>query len=307
MPFNRVLIVFFIFLMLFLFKPAYAALEKCQQGFSSAGGWEEYRKDEFIIQYKLNGRHALPSPSFDKSSTPLRVLDVATQLLAMRNTLRSLGYQDPLSSPRYREQGATHILVRIRHLERSSGLAFDEVRRLPSGECVLLLYIRNNLDVTNLTPAHEYFHLVQYGYTPFKRGWFLEGMARWAETILGRREFGISEVPSTPEGLSRFFAQSYGAVRVWNQLIQHCTKEDASVLFPEELFLLRYSNGRRVLENDMVLGAMFMRQVLEALFELDEQISLRDGLQRYYWPERVQRSQHYDHEIWSAVMQVCRP
>ena len=33
----------------------------------------------------------------------------------------------------------------------------------------------------NSTPAHEYFHLIQYGATYFRNGWYLEGMARWSQ------------------------------------------------------------------------------------------------------------------------------
>src|SRR5690606_39577266 len=109
----------------------------------------------------------------------------------MREMLKLLGFQQPLESPRYLTQGASHILVRFREMEKSNGRAFDEVRRLPSGECVLIIEVTSRYRSGNFTPAHELFHQIQNGYTTFKQPWFYEGTARWSESnpVLRRLQF----------------------------------------------------------------------------------------------------------------------
>ncbi len=64
---------------------------------------------------------------------------------------------------------------------KGNGLAFDRVaaetmsdgRKLP---CGLKFVLNAALEpARNITPAHEFFHLYQYGYAVFKQKWYLEG------------------------------------------------------------------------------------------------------------------------------------
>src|SRR5690606_42150143 len=147
----------------------------------------------------------------------------------MRELLEYLQFQLPLESPRYQTQGATHVLVRFRNLQKVNGRAFDEVRRLPSGECVLIVEITARYRSGNLTPAHEYFHQVQNGYTPFKRPWYYEGSARWSETILGKSVVAPQAPPEEDSDLQALWTRSYSAVSVWYGLIRLCDR-DTSVI-----------------------------------------------------------------------------
>jgi len=110
--------------------------EVCQRKLQPLDGeWHVYRQDEFILQFTVAGEHALQAPTDSEATgVPDVVADTATQLRAMREMLKHLGFQLPLDSRRYQGQGASHILVRFRKMEGLNGRAFDEVRRLPSGE-----------------------------------------------------------------------------------------------------------------------------------------------------------------------------
>ena len=250
--------------------PAQAA--ECQRALRPlAGDWSEHRSGEFIFQYSLTGEHALHS-SVDTpdSGLPDVVADVEQQLLAMREMLKSLHFQLPLESPRYQTQGASHILVLFQKLKKT-GLAFDEVSRLPSGECVLMIQIASHYRSGNLTPAHELFHQVQNGYTPFKRAWFYEGTARWSETLLGQRKAVAQPVPAHALDLRAFWQQSYAAVAVWHGLIKRCSRTAAPAEIPAAVRSLRYRNGTPVLQDDQIPGHDYMRRVLEALKVLGDE------------------------------------
>ena len=140
----------------------------------------------------------------------------------------------PLNSPRYREE-AKFIDVNVGSLPLSTifnpekvkgnGSAGDAVVNYhrgfddPSGGVgVLTIDISKRLSTENLSPAHELFHLFQYGYTAFKNAWFLEGTARWIESAF-RKGGGTPEMlPLTPEDQTKLFTMSYNAGGFWNKL-----------------------------------------------------------------------------------------
>lgn len=279
----------------------------CQQTISGVNGqWQQYEKDEFVLQYSLTGDHALQFPADTrKQGVPDVVADVALQLVAMRDVLAHLKFQLPLESTRYQLQGARRILVRFRSLDGGTGRAYDEVHQSLPGECVLLMDISNRYRSGNLTPAHELFHLVQYGYTMFKRAWFLEGMARWSETLLGKRTAVVREVPEDEASLEAIWNDGYGAVSAWYGLIGQCGREPHRVVLPESVLALQYSTGKPVVEDEMAPGYGYIRKVLEELSALDKTVGARDGHPAYRWKERDQKARRYDAEIWKAAVKAC--
>lgn len=269
------------------------------------GEWHEWRKDEFIMQFSLSGENALPVAVLSQdNSLPDVVMDTLTQLQVMRDMLNHLGFQLPLKSERYSSQLANHILVRFRKINGLNGRAFDEVRRLSSGECVLIIEIDINHRSSNLTPAHEFFHLVQSGYMPFKRPWLYEGTARWAETILGKRDVVLGKVPSSEEDLNKFWSKSYSAVSTWYSLIGGCVASSNLVTLPDHLLGVNYLDGRRVIVDENIPGFYYIRNVLESLGKLGESIGESEGLNRYRWPEKNQKDYRFDKIIWSNVIAI---
>lgn len=281
--------------------------EVCQHKLQPLDGeWHDYRQDEFVLQFSVAGEHALQAPIMDTEATgvPDVVADAATQLVAMREMLRHLRFQPPLESARYQGQGANHILVRFRKMAGLNGRAFDEVRRMPSGECVLIIEVTNRYRTGNLTPAHELFHQVQNGYAPFKRPWFYEGTARWAETILGKKPVAPRRPPANEAERRILWAQSYAAVASWHGLIDRCDRYLTEVSVPDPLRVLRYRDGRPVMVDADIPGHAFIRHVLEELTQSGERISREQKLDPHHWPEKMQRDSRFDGEIWNAVLQV---
>lgn len=271
------------------------------------GVWHEYQHGEFIIQYTLEGEHALQNPDDTTlSGIPDVVADLATQLDVMRDMLLKLDFQLPLESPRYKSQDARSIVVRFQNLPRGNGIAYDEVHKTRAGECVLLISIGKHYRSGGLTPAHELFHLVQYGYTMFKRPWFHEATARWAETILGKTSVAARPIPDNEADRKAFWAQSYSAVSVWYGLIKRCNQNHIRVAVPDHLSALRYRNGHPVILDEDIPGHEFIRQVLEQLGRLSDLITQKEGLRPHRWSEKVQRDPRYDAEMWSLVLQAGR-
>lgn len=271
------------------------------------GKWNQHENGVFIFQYSLEGRHALQaSAPFNGSHLPSVVADAQLQLETARAVFQMLGFQLPLESPRYTSQGATHILVRFENM-RGMGLAFDEVGRLPSGECVLRIAISNRYKTGNLTPVHEYFHQIQNGYSMFKRPWFYEGAARWSESVLGNRTLVLRPLPSTQDELAALWRESYSAVTLWNALGHYCVDGGGHVALSEALRKRSYSNGEPVVLDDLLLGHRFMLRVLRALGELSDRVTPEEGVLQHRWPEALQRDAKHDAAMWQAVMQACKP
>jgi len=82
---------------------------------------------------------------------------------------------------------------------------------------------RHVVAAKNLSPAHELFHLIQYGATYFKNGWFLERQTRSSEHALGQGGLGDVKYPlrgpwpQPSANLPSLFAIVYDAEFVlWN-------------------------------------------------------------------------------------------
>lgn len=271
------------------------------------GEWREQRQGEFIVQYAVSGEHVLHDFTDTKGDgLPDIVSDAMTQLIVMRDMLVLLGFQLPLDSDRYQSQGVSRILVRFRGLDRLNGRAFDEVRRLSSGECVIIIELSARYKSGNLTPAHELFHQVQNGYTPFKRPWFYEGTARWAETILGAPRVSSSALPNSDASRDVVWSQSYAAVSTWYGLIKKCDQLPMNVSVPDRLRNVRYRSGRPVLVDELILGHRYIRYALEQFGGLGNRVTQEFGLVEHRWPEKVQRDSSHDADMWALLVDSCQ-
>lgn len=274
---------------------------------------------DFRIFYTLEGRSAVPADDRDGNGVPDKVEDFAKQLVvAHRLFCEVLEFPNPLNSKRYLE--ADCIQVSLKYREKGNGTAFDEpsrARQIPGERPArksLTIAIGNHVDPTkNVTPAHEYFHLVQYSATYFKNSWYLEGMTRWSEHAVGLDGLGDVRYPENgpwPQQSSKIdelFQMSYDAERVlWNPIAKAV---DAQGALPtddtlRELATYRYSNGEPVLQDMRLTGAAVMREIL---LELDQQDDIAfQELQYDRWSEENQRSAQNNRYIYQAVMNVLR-
>ena len=280
---------------------------------------EHYVLGPIRVFYIKQGKDAVPPDDVDRTGVPDRVEDIAKQVWAAHHLFcKVLKFPDPFKSERYK--GVTCIQISLRDVGRGNGLAYDESQRarpIPEGKptdraVVMLINCKLN-PMKNITPAHETFHLVQYGATYFKNSWFLEGMARWSEHALAREALGQVKYsprgpwPQTPQHLQQLWTMSYDAEHVlWNPIVRRMNQDDllSNKLLGWKLASLRYSDGTPVLRDRTLQGAAIMRDIVIELGKLDD-VAFEE-LKYDNWSEENQRAEENGPYIYKAVMDVFR-
>ncbi len=272
--------------------------------------------DEFRIFYNLEGESAL-SPEqqadSDKDGVPDKIQNIARQLLVARRLfVETLGFRHPLQSPRYKDR-VKYFDVHVRDLPKgqnasaSDGIVNYRRPRDPDGGYeVLTMDISRNLPATNLSPAHEFFHEIQNGYTLFKNGWYTEGTARWAESALRKGSGKAGTLPATQAEKQALFKLRYQAGGFWNALAE-ASDSRGSFAAPQELLEIRYvGSGETIVQDLRLHGVDFIRVLLEELDAMDDEISRREELDPLNWPEARQHAAVNNEPIWTATLKACR-
>lgn len=275
-----------------------------------------HQEGKIRVFYQLEGQHAVNPADENKNGVPDQVEDVLTQVVAARTVfVEVLGFPDPLQTERFRT--ASHIDIGFRHKEvlKSNGVTYDELQRYnkpgdPKGALSISFTLATSVKApSNLTPAHEFFHLIQNSTTFFKNRWFTEGTARWSERALGAGGLGVAKILSAwplPEDQAvAVYKMTYEASdHFWNPL---AAKADDKGAIPESPALarvqaLRYTDGTPVLKDLRLTGWRFIREVLRALDEADDVAFRQLGYER--WSEENQRSPKNDAYIMRCVLGV---
>ena len=140
--------------------------------------------------------HTVETADSNGNGIPDQVEDIMTQTLAARMvSVEVLGFPDPFGTERFRPASYLDIHLRNKDVLKTNGVAFDELQSFdrsgdPDGTRSLCFNVATSVKApANLTPAHEFFHLIQHGVTFFKDRWFTEGTARApsAREVWGRR------------------------------------------------------------------------------------------------------------------------
>lgn len=225
------------------------------------------------VYYTPLGEHAVAP---DVVAAMHRQLDEATRFFE-----GPLGLLPPQRTSRYRGE-LVGIDVHVMKMSNSRGSAGDAAvqyryrafARQPGA--VLTLTIDSQWQPPNLTPAHELFHAYQYGYTFFKNGWFLEGMARALEFSMetGPAARADQPLPASAAQWEAVTARSYGAHTLWRRLMHLC---EPGCRAPSAPFA-------------RPCGAALIRSTLEAFDEADAAVGDARGLDPHDWPEHEQRS-----------------
>ena len=168
--------------------------------------------DDFHIYYSLQGKDALRYPQDSTGDgVPDVIKDIGRQLQAAQYLYTSrLGLRSPLRQKIYAQ--ARQINLYLLALPKGHGLAFDRVAAETMSDgtalpCGLKIVLNAGLQpARNVTPAHELFHLYQYGYAVFKQRWYLEGMARWMENAFRAPEKRVSPL-AEPSGCESNFSR----------------------------------------------------------------------------------------------------
>jgi len=274
----------------------------------------EYRLGRIRIFYDTTGTNAVDTADANHNGVPDQVEDIAKQTWAAYTLfVETLGFPDPFKTERY--HGAAFLDIHLLHksILRVNGVAYDELQRFkrpgdPTNTLSLCFNVATSVKAaSNLTPAHEFFHVIQNSITYFKNRWFTEGMARWSEKALGVGGLGkAGRWPLPKETQTALFKMSYDASeKFWNPL---AAMDDAAGTIPEhsvsaELKQLTYSTGAKVLQDFQLTGWRLMREVLLELDKADDVAFRELGYDR--WSEANQNSEKNNPYILRAVMEAC--
>lgn len=275
-----------------------------------------HRTDQVRIWYHTDGVQVVEPADSNANGVPDVIEDIMTQVLAARSMfVEVLGFPDPLKTERFKTASFIDIHLRSKDVLKMNGVAFDELQRYrKQGDPGGTLSIGFNVATTvrapaNLTPAHEFFHLIQYSTTYFKNRWFLEGTARWSERALGEGDLGLAKImpvwPLPSDQRSELFGMAYEASEhLWNPLAKRLDVdgEIPNGLALQRLKNMKYIDGSPVLKDLRLRGWKFVRDVLQELAKMDD-IAFSDlGYDR--WSEDNQRSPKNDEPMLRAVEAV---
>ena len=266
----------------------------------------------FQVHYATRGSQKLGNlHDRNKNDIPDVIEDLILQLQASEQLYSEiLGLTPPLHQPRY--ANAHHINVFVVAMKKGNGLAFDEVVNdrkggdRPDTGCAIRMYISRDLEPSsNVTPAHELFHLYQYGYAMFKRSWYLEGLTRLLEEpFVGERKRRQATKNSAPLACHDVLSESYSASRYWRNRSETLDLEPIDI--PNDLLSLRYVDGRPVFKEQSINSGKFISSVLESLQRASARSSESADLPLYRWPEKTQRSSQFDQKICAAIEETVR-
>lgn len=264
---------------------------------------KEFVADDFHIFYSLDSKDALIYlQNSNGDGVPDTIKDIAVQLQAAKYLYSSvLGLQFPLQQKIFSR--ARQINVYLLTLPKGNGLAFDRVasETMSDGKqipCGLKIVLNAALKpAQNITPAHELFHLYQYGYAVFKQQWYLEGMARWMEDAFKPGEKRTKKLTVLPTCESQY-SRGYGAANYWASYAQ-------SAFNPKWIGEMQqkyhYQDGSPVFKINMLPGGGMIRPFFHQLSLTSAKVSQKVNLANTRWPEKSQRAPQFNSVICQAL------
>lgn len=281
-------------------------------GVSRAEDERTHQVGKFRVRYQTEGPHAVAADDRNRNGVPDQVEDILTQVMAAHALfVEALGFPDPFETKRFRAATVLDIRIRSKESLKANGVAFDELQRSSHGDWIGMRVASSVHATTNLTPAHELFHLIQYGTSSFKNRWYTEGTARWSERALGAGGLGpernLDTWPLSPEQANAVFRMTYDASQhFWNPLAArldaHGEIPDSSAL--QRLQAMRYIDGSPVLKDPNLKGWKFIREVILELGAVDDDAFRELGYDR--WSEVNQFSPQNNDFILRAVERAVK-
>lgn len=283
---------------------------------ASASAKQVHRVEDVRIFYHTEGQHAVDTTDGNTNGIPDQVEDVMTQVQAARKLFVDvLGFPDPLKTERFRSARFIDISFRHKDVLKMNGVAYDELQRYnrpgdPPGTRSIAFTLASSLKApANLSPAHEFFHLIQYSTTYFKNRWFLEGTARWSERALGVGGLGpariLSAWPLPGERKQAIAAMSYEASEhLWNPLAAKMDKEGTIPDSPalQAVQAMKYTDGSTVLKDLRLTGWKFIRDVVSGLGQMDDTAFRELGYDK--WSEANQRSEKNNAYLFRVIENI---
>mgnify|MGYP000031649953 CR=1 FL=1 len=219
----------------------------------------------------------------------------------------SFSLKDPLKIGIFADKGVQFFDVFIKNIPRehgiASGLVFDTTYPILEESLYqaksLKIVVHKNLIARTATPIHELFHVFQYAYCQFNNMWFMEGLARWCQSIVqvgkGKEEF----LPQTQDELDVLVHKLHDAEYFWNRLSSLCEKEETFSI-PSSLV-----NNTEVYNNHKT-GSQFIHTFLEQcqlqFYDIQKNSLQREVGANDYWPRHEKRTPNNNQAIFRAII-----
>jgi len=265
---NNILNIIFFFLISSL---SLACLAADKENMSIGEEKNYYKSGKIRVIYSPN---EIDLTDINKNNIPDYVENIAIQANATIDALDYLGFVNPLNSPRYKSK-VSYIDIHVVNISYN-GIAYDKPYLASFDETKKdkALLIKLNSRLKNFpgnywtVVAHEIFHLYQYGYSPLKPSWYLEGMANWSERLLRKDDIdgkGKVLLPTNSSSLQNNIYQiPYN--KLWYRLAFLSNKMDDSQLnLPDSIMKRKYLDGSLVFKDNSFSGYIFMRNFLSNL------------------------------------------
>ena len=243
----------------------------------------------------------------NSNGVPDIVEDIATQMNAAREIFAAFNFPDPLKSERY--PNVTSIEVDMEAAEKG-GTSFSGMRKNSKhnpNERALHISIGSIVDPhKGETPAHEYFHLIQYGATYFRNGWFLEGMARWSQDSVAATKYpnskNVSATLKSKSEQEKIFKIKYNAAeKLWYPLA--LSMNDKATIPDKIISKYKYVDGSPVFKDNVFYGANVMRKVILTMKSKEAIAAEQFGGMRQ-WRKDGQRDEKNNPFIMESVREV---
>lgn len=228
--------------------------------------------------------------------------------------IESFGLRDYFIGGFFYEKGAEYIDIYIKNIPREHGIAsgvvyddyFDILKNNFQGKS-LKITIHRNLIQKTATPIHELFHIFQYSYTHFNNMWFMEGLARWSQSIMQAKTGTHEALPKTKAELDILVHKLHDAEFFFNNLITLCEDKDT-------FEIPAYLQNNNEIYNNKKTGSTFVKVFLEnceyQYKTMQKNLKTRDLQNIEYWERSEKRSTNNNQYIFKAIIdtidEVCK-
>ncbi|MBR0062494.1 MAG: hypothetical protein IJP68_13565 [Selenomonadaceae bacterium] len=247
------------------------------------------------------------------NDVPDVIEDIATQVNAARELFKDVfDFPDPLESERFKEATTIEVDILAReNMGNKNGQAISGVRKESKhdpNESAIRIRVANTVNPRkSSTPEHEYFHLIQYGATYFRNGWYLEGMANWSQdSVSAIKEYpdgkNLSSTLKNEATLEDIYQSKYSVSKsLWYPLA--VSKKDKAKIPADMIKNYKYVDGSPVFHDDIFYGPNVMREVLRKMKSREEFAAANfGGVEK--WRKKGQRNEQNNGFIMECVRDV---
>ena len=263
----------------------------------STASAEIYRQGVFYVIYEAEGSDAVNKTDANLNGVPDVVEDIATQLNAARELFNGVfNFPDPLTSERFANVTSIEITFAAKSDMTAPAFAFASVRKNSlhdPNEQSLKIKMSNAVNPhKSSTPAHEYFHLIQFGATYFRNKWFTEGMAQWSEDAVAKMNYpdgrDVALTLESPAAADKLFRSKYAASKLlWYPLAVNM--RDKATIPAALIVKYRYVDGTPVFRDNVIYGPNVMREVLRVM-KSKEHLAAAEFGDAAKWRQKGQRA-----------------